>query len=281
MNYILTSNDGWRLVSNNKKPIIDRNKQKIEKNMKEKDGENIKKENFKKILCKNIVGNNKCVYDAKCLYAHSVDEQKIDDNRKQAYDIIKSQTELSSIDLYKNKTLYTNLQTLTKLCLDCERGICTGGYNCKHGAFTMSYVVCNDDLNKGKCEDVNCKKVHLTSRGLIPYMISMLNNTQKAKNTKNVVEKIDMLETFMSLNDTPKMNNAYLLQKNDKYDDNEYDDELYESSDDDNENMTIIDMLILGNNNYNIKDLYNKQDKINKSIFNVDMATLLHNNDEK
>ena len=49
----------------------------------------IDKYNHKKILCQNFIINNTCSYDTKCLYAHSLSEQKIDIKRKKIFELIK------------------------------------------------------------------------------------------------------------------------------------------------------------------------------------------------
>ena len=130
-------------------------------------------ENYKKILCKNINNVGKCIYNNKCLYAHSLEEQNVESIRIVAYDIIKKDDDLSQIDLSKNKHLYNNLLSLTKECQQCLDGKCTGGYNCKHGACERKHVVCQTDLNKGTC-DGTCEKVHLTQKGLVPYGVNIL-----------------------------------------------------------------------------------------------------------
>ena len=93
--------------------------------------------NHKKILCCNIVLYNHCDYDTKCMYAHSLNEQNINENRKQAYNILNSTQDLSHLDLRKNPALYASLSELTQCCNNCIKKKCTGGYNCKHGACLM------------------------------------------------------------------------------------------------------------------------------------------------
>ncbi|VBB18089.1 hypothetical protein YASMINEVIRUS_552 [Yasminevirus sp. GU-2018] len=141
----------------------------------EYDNTKYKNDNYKKILCKNINSIGKCIYTNKCLYAHSLDEQNVEPVRAVAYDMIKKDKNLSGVDLTKNKQLYANLMSLSKLCQHCEEGSCTGGYNCKHGACDKIYVVCQVDLNKGTCEG-GCGKVHLTKKGLVPYGVNVVKN---------------------------------------------------------------------------------------------------------
>ena len=101
------------------------------------------KYNHKKILCKNITSIGKCLYTQKCLFAHSLDEQKVDKIRILAYDIIKNKKDLSHLDLTKNEYLYNTLIALSGLCQNCNIKKCTGGYNCKHGACDKKYVICH------------------------------------------------------------------------------------------------------------------------------------------
>ena len=53
----------------------------------------------KMILCNNYISNNYCVYKNKCLYAHDINEQNIEQNRKKILDIIKSTEDLSHLEL--------------------------------------------------------------------------------------------------------------------------------------------------------------------------------------
>ncbi len=48
-------------------------------------------QNKKKILCNNYLKGEQCQYGEKCLYAHSIAEQKMDYMRKKAYDIIQNE----------------------------------------------------------------------------------------------------------------------------------------------------------------------------------------------
>lgn len=124
--------------------------------------------NHKKILCNNIVIKGFCSYGNKCSYAHTLDEQNLDISRKNAYDIIKNDSDLSHIDLKTNYLLYKTLLSLTKTCAQCIKGKCKGGYNCKFGVCLKKYQLCEDDLNYGNCNN-NCGLIHLTKRKLIPF----------------------------------------------------------------------------------------------------------------
>lgn len=132
-------------------------------------------DNYKKILCKNINCYGNCVYNNKCLYAHSLDEQHVEPVRSIVYNMIKKNNDLSNIDLSKSRQIYNALLSLTRVCQRCAEHNCTGGYNCKHGACDSAYVICHTDLNKGTCNG-SCGKIHLTKKGLVPYGISVMKN---------------------------------------------------------------------------------------------------------
>ena len=127
-----------------------------------------------RILCFNMLNSEDCSYSYKCLYAHSLDEQMINKNRKEALDLLKVK-DLTGTDLIKNKDLRENLTTLTKLCNDCINKACPGGYNCKYGACNKDVLICNTDFQKGDCknfiEDKKCiNGYHLTLRNLVPLV---------------------------------------------------------------------------------------------------------------
>ena len=123
----------------------------------------LKKQNHKKILCNNYILNNNCHHGLKCSYAHGLNEQNIEPYRKNTYDILNSNSDLSYINFkkYQYKNLMKDLLTLTKLCDMCINGNCTGGYNCKYGSCTEKYLICYDDLNYSYCNNINCNKIHL------------------------------------------------------------------------------------------------------------------------
>lgn len=123
--------------------------------------------NTKKIICFNIINLNKCVYNNKCKYAHSLDDQFIDPYRQKSIDLLKC-NDLSKLNLIKNKYIKENLEILTKICNDCINKKCPGGYNCKFGACSYDLLICKNDLFYGNCNNENCKGHHLTKKGLIP-----------------------------------------------------------------------------------------------------------------
>ena len=77
--------------------------------------------------------------------------------------------------------MYKSLLTLSNLCQGCNDNKCTGGYNCKYGAVCQECVVCSKDLNNGSCTDIDCKKCHLTKKGLKPYFNYVLEAQQNKK----------------------------------------------------------------------------------------------------
>lgn len=142
-------------------------------------GEEFSTDNYKKIMCKNILSDSVCVYNENCLYAHTLEEQKIDTIRSVVYDMVKKDDDLSHIDLLNERDIYSNLLILTKLCYNCENKLCNGGYNCKHGACNKKYVICYTDIVKGYCNSgSNCDKNHLSKKGIIPYGVRIIKNNK-------------------------------------------------------------------------------------------------------
>lgn len=122
----------------------------------------------KRILCYNMLHRGHCDYNNKCNFAHSLDDQKIDPPRKRIYDIM-GLSDLSKIDIVGDKTLFDSLMCLTKICQKCNEERCTGGYNCRNGSISDKYRICCRDLIDGDCKR-NCTGIHLTNKGLIPYV---------------------------------------------------------------------------------------------------------------
>jgi hypothetical protein len=142
-------------------------------------------ENMKKILCNNILVSGGCHYGSKCMYAHSISEQNMDPIRKRAYDIIMGNDRGSC---KPDKELGRTLLQLTKVCENCIRGKCPGGYNCKYGVFDRKYQVCADDLRYGICYNDSCSNIHLTNRGLIPLNSNSKSELRVIKCTDRSVE---------------------------------------------------------------------------------------------
>ena len=72
---------------------------------------------YKKTMCKNIANYNICIQGENCHFAHSLEEQVIENDRKFTYDILNSDIDLSDINLSDNKQLYDILKILTNLCV--------------------------------------------------------------------------------------------------------------------------------------------------------------------
>jgi len=144
-------------------------------------------DNMKKMLCNNILVSGECHYGDKCMYAHTLAEQNMDAIRRKAYDIIFDKEKIS----YRpDKELGRVLLQLTKVCDDCIKNKCPGGYNCKYGVFDKKYQVCIDDLRYGICYNTQCNNIHLTNKGLIP-----LNSTNKNE-TLNIIKYADKIKNI-------------------------------------------------------------------------------------
>jgi len=137
----------------------------------------------KRILCFNAIKGRACNYGNKCMYAHSLSEQKIDPIRHKVYTILKNDDSLKNINLIKDRRLFKTLTELTKVCYACTKNECHGGYNCRNGAISQKYRICHDDLMYGNCMRPKCNGLHLTARGLVPYYQQM--NQQKKENDPN------------------------------------------------------------------------------------------------
>lgn len=138
---------------------------------KKKSYNNHNNKNIKKVLCQNMIKTGVCDYGDKCLYAHTLEEQNMDDHRKEIYNILISNDDISDINLRNDQYLYKSLLEMTRICEKCIKNECKGGYNCKFGACREKYQICFKDLNYGSCDDA-CKKIHLTKRGLKPYYVN-------------------------------------------------------------------------------------------------------------
>ena len=124
---------------------------------------------YKKTMCKNVANYNTCSQGENCHFAHSLDEQVIDNDRKYVYNLLNDTTDLSDINLNENKSLYDILKILTNICSKCLENHCTGGYNCRNGSCIKKYQLCARDLNYGFCNDQNCDLIHLSKRNLKPF----------------------------------------------------------------------------------------------------------------
>jgi len=152
-------------------------------------------DNRKKILCKNIISNGFCKYSDKCMYAHSLDEQNVSENRRHAYEILRNIldnkkcgfADKSMID----KMSYDTLKELTNVCPMCVKKMCTGGYNCKFGVCDEKYCVCYDNLFYGKCNKQlkeQCNKIHIVcdKKGIVDRV--------------DRVDRVDMIDRIDMMN---------------------------------------------------------------------------------
>jgi hypothetical protein len=147
--------------------------------------------NFKKLLCYNIVNNNECLYKHKCMFAHSIEEQKKEVIREHIYYLINICEDLSTVDINENKDLLNELIIYTKECKNCIYKKCPGGFNCKFGVCLKDLKICYNDLIYGKClnnlrdektiEGKPIKRciygIHLTEKKLIPFQQRSNNET--------------------------------------------------------------------------------------------------------
>lgn len=169
------------------------------------------KNNTKKILCYNIITWGKCNYGNKCMYAHSLDEQNIIPIRSKIYDMLKdNKSKLDDLDLIEDNDMYENLCQLTKVCTSCEKHNCSGGYNCRNGSISKDYKICYDNLVYGNCKYSKCNFIHLTDRGLIPYLKQ--KNKNKIPPTKPLMR--DPPKAYKILkNENTNNTNKFLLQQ--------------------------------------------------------------------
>ena len=130
--------------------------------------------NIKKILCYNILNNNKCSYGEKCMFAHSLNEQKKDNYREFIINLLFNSNDLSNINICADSKLFNELLIFTKECKNCLIKKCNGGYNCKYGVCLSNLKICKNDLITGKCKkELNIEKtacsngIHLTEKKII------------------------------------------------------------------------------------------------------------------
>jgi hypothetical protein len=169
----------------------------------------------KTLLCENIIKGNHCDYGKTCKFAHRIEDQILDPTRERTLGILFGNTNLSGINLIKDKQLLEELYILCVLCKDCKYGRCSGGKNCKHGAFNEKFLVCKRDINKGDCP--GCKRIHLTDRGLVPYGIRVAESrTKKTRYPKPIVitdEYFDKESEFIRVLSKPNTENKIKYSK--------------------------------------------------------------------
>ena len=223
--------------------VVNRNQKKCFK-YQNKFNTRVKNYNQKKILCNNNIINDNCAYGNKCLYAHNISEQNIDSVRKKVLDIINSSDDLSKIDLnnLNNKFLLRDLLIYTRVCENCKKNKCTGGYNCKFGACSDEYVICYDNLNYDNCKNKDCKLIHLTKRGLKPIYskiyytinnIDIIKKNNKNNKNNNIFSQNYLLNCINDILNTDDINNINKLFLNENYNDIDIDTDTDDDDDDD------------------------------------------------
>jgi hypothetical protein len=198
-------------------------------------------ENLKRILCHNMIYNNECKYGDKCLYAHSLNDQNVNDKRKEAYELLMGNFSLESINLVENDILYKTLLELTRYCKNCNNASCIGGYNCKSGSCDKKYCICANDLNYGDCVNPNCTFIHLSKRGLKPYY--------------NDVKKKEKLQMPSLPSEITNIKQNEIIAKNDKKDSSDDDSNISNIDDlDDDDDIANVDeenaVVFLKKNDY-------------------------------
>jgi|AntRauTorckE6833_2_1112554.scaffolds.fasta_scaffold16447_2 hypothetical protein len=174
-------------------------KSKFEENFNDK-LQNNKGSISKRVLCYNVLNNKDCNYKNKCMYAHSLSEQKIDTIRHKVYTILKDDNDLSNLNVVNDKKLFETLTQLTKICIQCAKGVCPGGYNCRNGALNQKYRICYEDLMYGNCRRPKCYSIHLTDRNFRPYTeqkndLRSFQETkeQEQKPIRNIIKKSELM----------------------------------------------------------------------------------------
>jgi hypothetical protein len=177
------------------------------------------KHNFKKLLCYNIVNNCKCVYKNKCMFAHTLDEQKKEPIRQYIYNMLYVWDDLSNININEDKLLLDELNIFSKECKNCINKKCPGGYNCRFGVCLRENKICYNDMIYGKCYNMLMETnhdgiilyrcihgIHLTEKKLIPYnqrMLSELTNLETnflIKHNVNFNSKNNIISILLNSN---------------------------------------------------------------------------------
>lgn len=141
----------------------------------------------KRLMCNNILKTGKCCYGNRCVFSHTLKEQRKDPNRQIVYDIISKKNNDYTYDDLKtiyDKEIIKIFYLFTKKCSLCEQNKCPGGYNCVTGTISQQYVLCINDLNNGCCSDNKCKKIHLSKKGYkLEKKINNMENNIMSYNT--------------------------------------------------------------------------------------------------
>lgn len=125
--------------------------------------------NDKRLICNSVTSDGSvlnqrenfiCCHGPKCSYAHSLEEQRIDEKKLSIYRSIldKDQTLAISEDPASYAEIYRGFIAASSICERCYSGECTGGYNCRNGACCHDLLICRDDLLTGCCTN----EIHLS-----------------------------------------------------------------------------------------------------------------------
>ncbi len=212
--------------------------------------------NEKRLICYSKINGEQCNYGNNCTYAHSLDEQVIDSDKKYIYQIILDVDLMNFYSLTNPKTehIYKQLLLMTYVCENCLHKKCTGGYNCRNGVNSSSLKLCKNDLLTGEClnkiieinvdnqiiskiksDNFNCAEKylgcinghHLTNRNLVPYYKYVHFKENSKKNKYHSVRYIDinplnkLFKDNYNKDDTPSSFNEFDKQESDSSTDEE------------------------------------------------------------
>lgn len=203
--------------------------------------------NEKRLICFSILNNETCGYGSNCTYAHSIDEQIIDLDKRFIYQIVLDKNLMNFFSLTNPKTdeIYKNLLFISHICENCSNKKCTGGYNCRNGVSNSSLKICKNDLLTGEClnkvinlnidrsvlkkikgsvgrkSDVKCFELcdeykgcinghHLTQRKLLPYYKYLHKRENSKKNKYQSIRYLDLDPIYRIFkNSTDKLYHKY------------------------------------------------------------------------
>jgi hypothetical protein len=248
--------------------------------------------NEKRLICFSTINGEKCSYGLNCTYAHSFNEQVIDEEKSFIYQIILDKNLMNFFSMTNPKTdeIYKQLLFMTHVCDNCSINKCTGGYNCRNGVCDVSLKLCKNDLLTGEClnkivdlvvneSTINKLKTnnfesctvykgcinghHLTQRNLTPYYKYIHKKENSKKNKYQSVRYIDinpLNRVFRTDNEYEKYN---YNNKSDNESDSSTDEEInswfQKKNDSDNENW--VEYNNVDNNNNNSNNDTNNSDK--------------------
>lgn len=167
--------------------------------------------NFKRLICFSTMTGINCRYGSECTYAHSLSDQVIDVDKLDVYRMM--------LGLDPVADAHSKLLFLTFMCQDCLKGKCTGGYNCRNGAFHANFKICRNDFLTGNClnkvepvefdpqivEKITSQPIsadilgclnghHLSLRGLKPYCLMMLQKKLHLASFPAQIDQIDQID---------------------------------------------------------------------------------------